>query len=118
MLEKDGWTVAVVERWNAFARVRQDLFGFADLLAMRPSSGFLAVQTTTGSNLSARVEKLRHEARVGIWLASGGKIQLHGWRKLGARGKKKTWQVRALEMFPGRIIAPVLRQTSEPHKID
>ena len=33
-LREEGYTVAVVEHWNSFARIRQDLFGFIDLLAL------------------------------------------------------------------------------------
>jgi hypothetical protein len=29
-LREEGYTVAVVEHWNSFARIRQDLFGFID----------------------------------------------------------------------------------------
>jgi hypothetical protein len=34
-LKKEGYRVAVVERWNPHARIRQDLFGVIDLLAIR-----------------------------------------------------------------------------------
>ena len=44
-LREQGYTVAIVERWNAFAKIRQDLFGFIDLLAIKPGET-LAVQTT------------------------------------------------------------------------
>ena len=35
-MRREGWTVQVVERWNPHARIRQDLFGWADLLAVHP----------------------------------------------------------------------------------
>ena len=35
-MRQEGWTVQVVERWNPHARIRQDLFGWADLLAVHP----------------------------------------------------------------------------------
>ena len=38
-----GYEVAVVEKWNAHTRTRHDLYGFADLLAMRGIE-LLAVQ--------------------------------------------------------------------------
>ncbi|MBI4326652.1 MAG: hypothetical protein HY674_15520 [Chloroflexi bacterium] len=34
-LRAEGWLAVIVERWNPYDRVRQDLFGFADLLAIR-----------------------------------------------------------------------------------
>jgi hypothetical protein len=34
-LEQKGYAVAIVEKWNPFGKVRQDLYGIAVLLAMR-----------------------------------------------------------------------------------
>jgi len=42
----------------------------------------MAVQVTGGtstSNFHARVAKTRAEPRHAIWLASGGRIQIHSW---------------------------------------
>ncbi len=97
-LRDDNWTVAIVEKWNQWAKVRQDLYGFADLLAVSPSRGIIAVQTTSGNNVAARVDKIRQEPRAGIWLAAGGKIVVHGWRKVGPRGKRKVWECREVEI--------------------
>jgi hypothetical protein len=97
-LREAGFTVAIVERWNQFAKVRQDLFGFVDLIAIAPHCGILAVQTTSGDNASARVAKILTEPRAGIWLASGGKIVVHAWRQVGERGKRKTWQCRSISV--------------------
>lgn len=101
-LRDEGWTVAITERWNSFVKIRQDLFGFCDLLCISPSRGFLAVQTTSGSNVSARIAKIQAEPRAGIFLAAGGKIEVHGWRKIGDRGKRKTWQCRVETLDAGR----------------
>ena len=56
-LREQGYTVAIVERWNPFARIRQDLFGFVDLLAIRKGET-LAVQTTS-TNVSERIKKIQ-----------------------------------------------------------
>jgi hypothetical protein len=96
-LRDAGWTVAVVERWNPYARVRQDLFGFADLLAFK-GDVTLAVQTTSGANCAKRLAKILACPSAGFWLASTTrKIVIHGWAKRGPRGKRKTWDCR--EMF-------------------
>lgn len=58
-LRADGWLVAVVERWNPYARVRQDLFGFADLLAIKGNE-VLAVQTTSGDHVAHRLQGTDH----------------------------------------------------------
>jgi carbonic anhydrase len=92
-LRKAGYTAAVTERWNPFAHIRQDLYGFIDVLACREGE-ILAVQSTTGANLSSRLAKIKAEPRARVWLAAGGKIVVHGWAKQGARGKRKTWVCR------------------------
>lgn len=88
-LEQQGYRVAITEHWNSFARCRVDLFGVIDLLAMRPGAPLLAIQTTSTSNLSARLKK--DPITVRQWLSTGAEFQFHGWSRQGARGKRKTW---------------------------
>ena len=81
-LEAEGWTVGVVEQRIPHCFITRDLFGFADLIAVSPTRGIMAVQVTGGtstSNFHARVAKTRAEPRHAIWLASGGRIQIHSW---------------------------------------
>jgi hypothetical protein len=99
-LRSEGWTAQVVERWNQWAKVRQDLFGFIDILCLSPSKGILGVQTTSGSNVSARLAKIKAEPKAGIFLAAGGKIMIHGWAKQGPRGSRKTWVCREIPFQP------------------
>lgn len=83
-LEADGWTCWVVESRIPNTWITRDAYGFADILAMSPGRGIMLVQATAGestSNYHARIAKIRHEARAGIWLASGGRIQVHSWEK-------------------------------------
>ena len=96
-LRKQGYLVAVVERWNPHAGVRQDLFGVIDLLALKPGA-ILGVQTTSGDNLAARRTKALCEPKLRAWFEAGGRFVLHGWRKAGARGKRKLWAVREEEL--------------------
>lgn len=97
-LRAENWTCCITEKWNRFARVRQDAFGFGDLLCCSPSMGIMLVQTTTTGNFNKRVDKVKAEPKAAIWLASGGRILVHGWSKKGPRGKRKTWQCRYLEV--------------------
>lgn len=88
-----GYTCEVVERWNPHARVRQDLFGFADIIAFRRGE-VLLVQTTTNSNRTARVAKVSRNEIARAWLGAMSRtIQVHGWRKLGGR-----WAVHITDM--------------------
>jgi hypothetical protein len=84
--------VAIVERWNAYAGIRQDLFGFVDLLALRGHET-LAVQATSGSNVAARVTKIAQAEHAAAVRAAGWRIVVHGWRKL----KSGKWECREVE---------------------
>ena len=75
--------VQVVEHWNAFARIRQDLFGFVDILCLRGEET-IAVQSTSWANVSARVKKIAESPLVGAVRKAGWKIIVHGWRKNNA----------------------------------
>jgi len=77
-LRDEGYTVAIVEHWNAFARIRQDLFGFIDIIALRGNET-LAIQTTTVSNMSARVTKISNNEYVAAVRDAGWAIHVHGW---------------------------------------
>jgi len=81
-LEADGWTVTKVEQRLPKCFITRDAYGFGDLLCCNPRMGIMLVQTTAGASTSnglARIAKIKAEARAGIWLASGGRIQVHSW---------------------------------------
>ena len=92
LLRGNGYSAQVVERYNPYAKIRIDLFGFIDLVAIKEGeSGVVGVQTTSASNLSARYKKILLIPEARIWLATGNRILLHGWAKKGPRGKRKLW---------------------------
>lgn len=97
LLKKEGYIAQVVEKYNAFAHVRIDLFGFIDVVAIhKDQTGVLGVQTTSASNMSARLTKIKANPHYLLWIKSGNKIELHGWSKKGKSGKRKLWQVNRL----------------------
>lgn len=89
---KRGMPAAVVERWNPHARIRQDLFGFIDVVVLR-GDRVLGVQATSGGNVAARVTKAREQPAFADWLACAD-FEVWGWRKVGPRGKRKLWKLR------------------------
>ena len=99
-LRDRGGTAQVVEKWNPYAKVRQDLFGIIDIVCvgLKPQDGgkssILGVQTTTGSNMDARIKKALQNESLCVWLDSGGGFEVHGWRKAGSRGEPKKWALR------------------------
>lgn len=83
-LRADGWTAEVVEHWNPHARVRNDLFGFVDVLALRANET-LAVQTTSATNVAARIRKIAEHPNVAAVREAGWAIRVHGWAKKSGR---------------------------------
>lgn len=97
LLRKNGYTAAVVERWNAYVKIRQDLFGFADLVAIHPDvSGTLYVQTTSGDNHSARVSKIVKCEAAKSCVMARNRVQVISWSK-----KKNRWTPRIQEILLG-----------------
>jgi len=94
LLRQEGYTVAVTEHFNPFAHIRQDLFGFIDMVAMIvPDNGVLAVQTTSFANRNARVEKIMSLEVAHTWLLCGNRIEVHGWKKVGKKGEFQRYEV-------------------------
>lgn len=97
LCRRQGFTVAITEHWNQFARRRVDLFGFIDVLAISDEQT-LGIQTTSGDNVSHRVEKIVTLPAAAAWLRAGNRIVVHGWSKRGPRGQRKTWACREVEI--------------------
>lgn len=98
-LKKRGYTSAIVERWNQWAKVRQDLYGFIDVLAIKEGEpGVLAVQATSDSNVAARITKISALPAAQVWLKSGNRIVVWGWGKKGKAGKRKLWTLREVAL--------------------
>ena len=106
-LRELGYRAEIVEKWVRFGApkvpegtnspdrkspgIRKDLFGFADIIALRPGLGIFAVQCFT-TDWNGHVTKLFDTPEIleaaKDWNGSGGMILLVGWRKLKPRGTK------------------------------
>ena len=84
LLREDGWLVEVTEKWVPGANIRKDLFGWIDLLALRDGET-LAVQTTSWSNISSRVNKIAESDTVAAVRKAGWTIHVIGWKKEKSR---------------------------------
>ena len=93
LLRERGYRCAVVEKWNPHARIRQDLFGVVDILAIKGPET-LAVQATSGSHVADRVTKIAESEAIADIRAAGWSFYVHGWRKL-ANGR---WEVREVDV--------------------
>ena len=83
-LRGEGYLATVVEHWNQFAHIRQDLFGIIDVLAVGKGIT-IGVQCTSYGNGATRVKKITdHESTP--WLREAGwQLEVHEWTK-GKRG--------------------------------
>lgn len=94
-----GMVAQIVEHWNAFARVRQDLFGVIDVVVLDVANGrTIGVQTTSGPNVASRIQKIYDTPTARAWVQAGNRLVVHGWAQRGARGKRKLWTCREVEI--------------------
>jgi len=87
-----GYYAEVVERFNSFTKTRNDFCGFIDVLCLGAGE-VVGVQTTSYSNMSARIKKIKEHENLAVVLGSGIRVLIQGWRKVGNR-----WQVREVEI--------------------
>lgn len=99
-----GWMSAVVERWNPHAMIRQDLFGFVDIMAIGDidcpgSPATLAIQVTS-TGTAARKAKIDALPNVADLMRAGWFVEVWGWRMVNGRkaGKRKTYALKRERM--------------------
>ena len=85
-LREQGYLCAIVEKWNPHARIRQDLWGWCDILAIKKDE-VLAVQVTS-TGVAARIKKIQESETVGRVREANIRIEVHGWSK-NSKGKIK-----------------------------
>jgi hypothetical protein len=88
-----GYFCWVVEHWNSFTKRRVDLWGFADVLALGDDE-VVAVQTTSWTNVPARIRKITDHENVAAVRKAGVRIIVQGWRK----GKNGRWEKRETDI--------------------
>lgn len=104
-LKDQGITAKSVEKYNPYVGIRQDLFGFIDLIALDHNRGVIGIQVCSHGELNAHNEKfwnLRPE--VTDWLKTPGThLEMWGWRKLKRRlksgkiGNSYIWEAEIIE---------------------
>ena len=99
----------IVERWLAHAGphgVRQDLFGFIDIIALAPGTGknigIIGIQSC-GNSFAEHYRKITNSdctENVIHWLSAGGRCELWAWRKVKVKrgGKAMRWAPRVAEI--------------------
>ena len=82
LLAEQGWLASVVEQRIPHTNITRDLFGVIDIVAIR-GCHTLAVQTTSASNVNARLNKIAASPHLSAIEASGWRFTVHGWRPDG-----------------------------------
>lgn len=83
-MRKRGYVCEVTEKWNPFARIRQDLYGFIDVLCLG-NGEVVGIQATSYSNTSSRVKKIADHENTAAVRKAGIRILVHGWDKAKLR---------------------------------
>ncbi len=98
-MKEQGRICGIVEKFNRFVGahgIRQDLFGFIDIIAIDPELGIVAIQSC-GQAFSDHIRKLSEERNeiVFEWLKHS-RLELWGWRKVKIKrgGKAMRWKPR------------------------
>ena len=72
--------VQIVEKWNAFARIRQDLWNF-DILGISVTGETHAIQVTSYSNMNARIKKITDADATPHLRDADWVLLVEGWKK-------------------------------------
>jgi hypothetical protein len=98
-LRASGYLADVCERFIAAVQRRRDLFGFADVLAIRRGEkGVLAVQATTRGHVQDRLTKAKSRRELAVWLGAGNSFEVWGWHK-----REDHWRVHRVAVNGGDL---------------
>ena len=75
-----------------FAKIRRDLFGFIDVLAVKDGDT-LGIQCTTFNNRLARVRKIESSEHLPVLRKANWSLEVWGWIKRGSR-----WEVDIIDI--------------------
>lgn len=109
-----GMTVAVTEKWNSFVKIRQDLFGFGDLIAF-DANRVLLVQATTDANRASRRTKILSIPEAAAWTSAASRgIMLVTW---GAPRKPPHVEEITIEAFSPQVkqVAALVDRDNNSH---
>jgi hypothetical protein len=93
LLRELGYTAKVVEHWNQYAKIRQDLFG-VDILALKPGEPVLVYRPRPAATTQPGARSWTEQASPHCGRAAGAMIEAWSWAKQGQRGQRKVWTVR------------------------
>lgn len=90
---RHGWQFALCEYKHHISGKKHDIWTIADWLAAHEEHGVLLVQTTSVDGMRHRLRKSEAAPELRVWLAAGGRFEVHGWEKPAHR-----WTVRRVAL--------------------
>jgi len=100
VIKADNLKYWIVEVWKQWAGRRVDLFNIIDLIVL--DNGILGIQCT-GADFKKHKVKIMEEEKSNTmaWLEAGGRLEVHGWRKLKKKrgGKAMYWACRIADVL-------------------
>ncbi len=106
VLRADGWTADVAEKFirlpdHPAGGFRRDLFGLADIVAVKEGERVLFVQTTDATSVSKHLDKIRELETLPVLLAVA-RVEVHGWAK--PTKTRRRWMQRIVEVLPDDVV--------------
>jgi hypothetical protein len=112
LLKEQGYDTWIVEKpYNPYTKRREDMFNFADLVAIRlDMPGVTAIQAT-GEDCSGHIKKMvdgyvSNKGRtippnlyLKTWLGSGNRFFIWSWILRGKKGRRKLYHLREIEFI-------------------
>ena len=102
-MREQGRICGIVERFNQHVGpfgIRQDLFGFIDIIVIDPVDGIIAIQSCNAS-FAPHIKKLTEERNEAVyeWLKHA-KCELWAWRKIKVKrgGNAMRWAPRIADI--------------------
>ncbi len=117
LMRRLGYMCGIVEKWNMHAKVRQDLFGCIDIVAVG-GGVTVGIQACIGDDLTTRLKKIHgleyEDVPVERRLHDASwQLVIHGWRKLGSRWVCRIYNVHTGEEHDLTAPRPPSKKTSE-----
>jgi len=96
---KLGYTCAIVEHFNPWVKVRQDLWGFCDILALKENET-ICIQACIRDDTAKRTHKIEAHKNYPIIKSAGWKVIVIGWKKFLVKkgGKATRWTEKIVEL--------------------
>src|SRR5205823_47683 len=102
----------VCERWLPRIERKRDLFGIADVIAVRPRGRTtLLVQATTLAHVGDRLKYSKGRPELETLLAVGIAVEVWGWCQRGGR-----WQVKRVAVRPEDLAAVTVQALPRPRR--